>query len=128
MVKSIEMKSFINMLGHMLGKIGHSFIQMDDNARPHRVNVVNDYLEDQGIARIDWPSCSPDLIPIEHLWDYLGREVAALYSPPSSLQDLRTGLQRIWYLLTNQVTDNLIESMERRCLTCIAARGGHTPY
>ena len=39
---------------------------MDDNARPHRAGVVNDYLEDEGIERLDWPSRSPDLNPIEH--------------------------------------------------------------
>ena len=28
--------------------VGDNFVLMDDNARPHRARVVNDYLEDEG--------------------------------------------------------------------------------
>ncbi|GFW37154.1 transposable element Tcb2 transposase [Trichonephila clavipes] len=61
--------------------IGNDFIMMDDNARPHRARIVEEYLKDHGLERMEWPARSPDLNPIENLWDYLGREVAAFKSP-----------------------------------------------
>ncbi|GFV30482.1 transposable element Tcb2 transposase [Trichonephila clavipes] len=47
--------------------IGNDFILMDDNARPHRAGIVEEYLEDHGLERMEWPARSPDLNPIEHL-------------------------------------------------------------
>ncbi|GFV62391.1 transposable element Tc3 transposase [Trichonephila clavipes] len=108
--------------------IGNDFILMDDNARPHRARIVQEYLEDHGLERMEWPARSPDLNPIEHLWDYLGREVAALNPPPRSLHELKQGLLCVWSSLPIPVSDNLINSMGNRCRQCIQVRGGHIPY
>ncbi|GFW22927.1 transposable element Tcb2 transposase [Trichonephila clavipes] len=108
--------------------IGKDFILMDDNARPHRARIVEEYLEDHGLERMGLPARSPDLNPIEHLWDYLGREVAALNPPPRSLHELKQGLLCVWSSLPIPVPDNLINSMGNRCRQCIQVRGGHIPY
>ncbi|GFX21285.1 DDE_3 domain-containing protein [Trichonephila clavipes] len=92
--------------------IGNDFILMDDNARPHRARIVEEYLEDHGLERMEWPARSPDLNPIEHLWDYLGREVAALNPHSRSLHELKQGLLCVWSSLPIPVSDNLINSME----------------
>ncbi|GFX92350.1 retrovirus-related Pol polyprotein from transposon 297 [Trichonephila clavipes] len=34
-------------------------------------------LEAETIQRMEWTACSPDLNPIEHVWDMLGRRIAA---------------------------------------------------
>ncbi|GFX39204.1 transposable element Tcb2 transposase [Trichonephila clavipes] len=108
--------------------IGNDFILMDDNARPHQARIVEEYLEDHGLERMEWPARSPDLNLIEHLWDYLGREVASLNPPPRSLHELKQGLLCVWSSLPIPVSDYLINSMGNRCRQCIQVRGGHIPY
>ena len=64
------------------GAVGPEFIFIDDNARPHRVLMVDEYLESEDIQRMAWPASSPDLNPIEHAWDALGRAIVKRQPPP----------------------------------------------
>ncbi|GFW14978.1 transposable element Tcb2 transposase [Trichonephila clavipes] len=75
--------------------IGVDFILMDDNCRPHRANLVEDFLFEEGIVQMDWPACSPDMDPIEHVWDALGRRVAGRH-PPQTLQELERAVLEEW--------------------------------
>ena len=110
------------------GAIGNSFILMDDNARPHRARVCNEYLQSNGIERMEWPAYSPDLNPIEHVWDMLGRRVAARTSPPSTLRELPKALIEEWSNIPQEMINTLIMGMNQRCRVCLSVRGGHTPY
>ena len=110
------------------GAIGPEFILMDDNARPHRARVVDQYLEEESIERMEWPARSPDVNPIEHVWDMIGRAVHARVNPPRTLEQLGQALQQEWYQIPQQTIRNLICSMRRRCRAVIQARGGHTRY
>ena len=101
---------------------------MDDNARPHRAHLVDDYLEREDIQGMAWPALSPDMNPIEHAWGALGRRVAARQPPPRTLPDLRNALRVEWELLPAEFFAHFVESMPRRIEACIAMRGNHTPY
>ncbi|KFM59455.1 hypothetical protein X975_18946, partial [Stegodyphus mimosarum] len=84
---------------------------MDDKERDHRADIVDDYLESEGIARMAWPAYSPDLNPIEILWNDLGRAVSSRFSPPATLIEVETALQEEWRLLSSAVVDYLMASM-----------------
>ncbi|GFY05893.1 chordin-like protein 1 [Trichonephila clavipes] len=71
---------------------------------------------------MDWPARSPDLNPIEHVWDFLGRRLAARTLPPVTIRELRLALQDEWAAMPQQLIDTLILSMGRRCETCLAVR------
>ncbi|GFX83391.1 transposable element Tcb2 transposase [Trichonephila clavipes] len=76
--------------------MGVGFLFMDENARPHRANIGDEYLQSENITRMDWPAYSPDLNPIEHVWDMLGRRIAARQLPPTCLPEFRSALLDEW--------------------------------
>ncbi|GFV89439.1 transposable element Tcb2 transposase [Trichonephila clavipes] len=102
------------------GAMGLQFLFMDDNAPCHRTVAVEQLLESEDIERMDWPARSPDLNPIEHVWDFLGRRLAARTLPPVTIRELRLALQDEWAAMPQQLIDTLILSRGRRCETCLA--------
>ncbi|GFX74590.1 transposable element Tcb1 transposase [Trichonephila clavipes] len=108
--------------------MGLQFLFMDDNAPCHRTVAAEQLLESEDIERMDWPSRYPDLIPIEHVWDFLGRRLAARTLPPVTIRELRLALQDEWAAMPQQLIDTLILNMGRSCETCLAVRGDHIPY
>ncbi|KFM57061.1 Transposable element Tcb2 transposase, partial [Stegodyphus mimosarum] len=96
------------------GTIGDVFLLQDDNARPHRVRIVDDYLLQETIIRTAWRARSPDLNPIEDSWDVLKRRLAAL-NP--STQTLATALKEQWLSLIMKLIDRIIETITHRSYT-----------
>ncbi|GFW92037.1 transposable element Tcb2 transposase [Trichonephila clavipes] len=116
-----------NIIERDRGAMGLQFLFMDDNAPCHRTVAAEQLLESENIERMDWPARSPDLNPIEHVWNFLGRRLAARTLPPVTIRELRLVLQDDWAVMPQQLIDTLILSMGRRCETCLAVRGDHFP-
>ena len=77
---------------------------------------------------LDWPPYSPDLNPIEHLWDALDRRVRKRVNVLNDVAQLQLALIEEWNNILQRTIDNLVGPMVRRVIVATAARGGHTHY
>ncbi|GFT16090.1 putative transposase like protein [Trichonephila clavipes] len=98
-----------------------------------RLNVVKArsikaFLAEQNIPLLDWPGNSPDMNPIENIWELMKREVA---------KDVITNktqlLERTIHVCNHhpqmqETVQSCIDSMPRRIEALIAAKGGSTKY
>ncbi|KAJ4447392.1 hypothetical protein ANN_09398 [Periplaneta americana] len=98
------------------------------SAHPHSLRCISQYLDALEIIRLNWPARSPDLNPIEHLWNRLGRRVRDRNPVPQTLGDLRGALQEEWDNIDQIDIITLIKTMPERMAAVIKARGGHTGY
>ena len=103
-------------------------ILMDDNARPHRSRAVIECLRQNAVSRIPWPAYSPDLNPIDHLWDILSRKVRAMNPTAQNLAELEAALHREWRQIPQRQIQCLVQGMLRRLRAVINVRRGHTRY
>ncbi|GFW31659.1 transposable element Tcb1 transposase [Trichonephila clavipes] len=87
-----------------------------DNARSHKARVSQDCLPT--VTTLPSPARSPDLSPIEHIWDHLELRVGH----PTSLDELQERLQQIWNEMSQDIIQNLYASMSDRIASCIRAR------
>ncbi|GFU75635.1 transposable element Tcb1 transposase [Trichonephila clavipes] len=97
-------------------------IFQQDNGRPHTARVSQDCLHT--VTTLHWSARSPDLSPIEHIWDHLGWRVGH----PTSLNELEARLQHIWNEMSQDIIQNLYASIPDRIASCIRARRGSTGY
>ncbi|UYV67427.1 TYW1 [Cordylochernes scorpioides] len=100
-------------------------LYQQDNARPHTARISQQALQD--VQMLPWPPYSPDLSPIELVWDIIGRRLHALPQPRSE-DELWQMVEREWRAIPQDAIRTLIDSLPRRVAACIAVRGGPTCY
>lgn len=107
--------------------LGQNFIFQQDNDPKHSSKLCKDYLrhlEEEGTLKImEWPPQSPDLNPIELLWEELDRQVRK--SAPTSTTEMWNKLQSSWTSISEETLAKLIARMPRLCAAIIKSRGGH---
>ena len=94
-----------------------------DNARPHVAQVIRNHLHNQQIETLPWPAVSPDLSPLEHLWDVMERCLRRRSVEPANHQQLAQALQELWNAIPQRQIVHLINSMRRRCQAVVVAQG-----
>ena len=75
---------------------------------------------------LPWPPQSPDLNPIEHLWDYLDRQITL--EERCSKEIFQTALERHFYTIPEEYCHQLVDSMPNRVREVIKANGLNTRY
>ncbi|GFU51060.1 transposable element Tcb2 transposase [Trichonephila clavipes] len=95
---------------------------LQDNARSHTERVAQVFL--RHFQTLPWLARSPDLSPVEHVWDKLKRQMPSCHS----VHDLELAFQDLWAHLSQDNIRCLINSMPDRVAACIAAEGGPTRY
>ena len=97
-----------------------------DGATAQTAYYTNEWFNKYNIKTIPWPPYSPDLNPIENIWAWIERELAKVQI--STLGQLKDVLKETWYRVPQAMCKNLVESMPKRFLSCIKAKGRYTKY
>ena len=103
-------------------------IYQHDNARAHTARIVTNFLAANNVNVLPWPARSPDMSPIEHLWDLMDHRVRQRPHSPANRQELILALQEEWRQIPRDLIRRLTFSVRRRVFACIEAFGGHTRY
>ena len=82
-----------------------------------------DFLQQYNIKIIPWPAVSPDLHPIEHLWNEIHRKLNEVRPRPMTVADVSVAFLRIWAAIPIAFNNRLIHPMYRRCVSVVNIMG-----
>lgn len=116
---------FVQILEEQLPEINEVMgddwrLQMDNDPK-HKSRLAEDFLQKNVPELIDWPSNSPDLNPIENLWGLVKRNVEK--KKPRNLDDLEEFMIEECDLISDEIINNLVNSMRKRCEEVIKVNG-----
>ena len=115
-----------NMLPHLREKMALECIFQQNNDPKHSSCLARNFLSDNDVHILDWPSQSPDLSPIENLWKLLDREVKRKH--PSNKRESEEVLRSEWEKISINALIYLVDSMPSRLREVIKNKGYATKY
>lgn len=99
-----------------------------DNASAHTSHYTKEWFTDMDVQVLDWPARSPDQNPIENLWSILAQDVYNKGKQYDNINDLKNAIKEAWDRIELHTLRKLADSMPRRILSLLEARGGPTRY
>jgi transposase len=99
-----------------------------DNDPKHRSKVAQDALDDLGLNVMSWPTQSPDLNPIEHLWVHLQKEIRKDPRIFATHDELWGRIEEELGEENKDLCRKLISTMPERVIDVIRAKGGYTRW
>ncbi|GBM19761.1 hypothetical protein AVEN_274834-1, partial [Araneus ventricosus] len=96
----------------------------------HKAWIVLEWFEEHTdeFHLMSWPPNSPDLNPMEHIWDVMERQLIAQTPPCPNISTLRDRFLDIWCNLSLVIYQKVVASMPRRVASVLKAKGGATRY
>jgi hypothetical protein len=105
-----------------------NYLYQHDSVPCHKVRSVREWFVDNKVPEMDCPGQSPDLNPIEHLWDELECRPRSRPQCPTPLTALATALQEEWAVIPPEMFRHVVESRPGRVRAVITPKGGPTQY
>ncbi len=102
------------------------FIFQQDLAPAHTAKGSKSWFNDHGVTVLDWPANSPDLNPIENLWDIIKRKMGD--TRPNNADEPKAAIKATWASITHEKCHRLMAFMPRRIDAVIHAKGSPTKY
>lgn len=103
-------------------------ILMQDNAPSHRARSTIAELTRRGCCLMWWPPCSPDLNPIEHVWQWMKDWIARFYPERMTKAQLRQAVYAAWDAVPEDFLESLVHSMPKRVNDVFMHGGGNSRY
>lgn len=129
----MKSEDYQNVLGRNVGpsvrQLGlrqRSWVFQQDNDPKHTSNSTKKWLKTKHWRVLQWPSMSPDLNPIEHLWRDL--KIAVARRHPSNLRDLEQFVKEEWSKIPSERCKKLVDGYRKRLLSVISSKGCATKY
>ncbi|GJE89171.1 hypothetical protein PsYK624_052660 [Phanerochaete sordida] len=105
----------------------HVIFQQDNNPK-HTLRAARAWIAKKGFMVLPWPAQSPDLNPIENVWDHLARKGAKRELQPATKDQLWEALQEEWYGIDPMFVQKLYEGMQKRVMLVAQKKGWNIPY